>query len=504
MTPTRRRHRPRTSIIVTTLFSLFYFVSVFTSKIDILLPSYLKSASESVHQLYGASEALSYLEYIEELAHPAAYLLEYIMSRAASDSGDVSGVLGGRPQPPSPPTSVHASPSPAPQSPMGPLDLLNKPDIIKSVAEFHIKRDASYIAPPSLDIKDIYNLFNETIWNTADLTLNDHILRYFRSCPTSRSDYKIGYIVLTEPEYKHLWDNDRIKMTNVDIAMAQGYPNLYQHIHIHQQATDAINFKITSCILVVSNDKIDVNWKRDYLGHRLYLIAINIAVDEPRTRNILRPYRRDSSQHQEFELNQPASTPPLHVPSIGNVLVILCRTTSQDIYDKVNHPGIVSSHVFDQTAISGPLNSHAHSLISLCAHDTIWSKAHLHIQMYFPHMMNIIKTQNLFIKPPNAPVDFFRNSSPSRYRSLSLSLPLSLSLSLEQIIYVVPLPLSNAKKVVFANCTLLQYISYFLLRLCYITALLPNGPANIFQRIPLSPFPHTLTNNSCFVLDVMQ
>ena len=150
---TRRRHRPRTSIIVTTLFSIFYFVSVFTSKIDILLPSYLKSASESVHQLHSASEALSYLECIEELAHPAAYLLEYIMSRAPSDIGDISGVMGGRPQPPSPPTSVHASPSPAPQSPLGPLDLLNKPDIIKGVAEFHIKRDASYIAPASLDIK---------------------------------------------------------------------------------------------------------------------------------------------------------------------------------------------------------------------------------------------------------------------------------------------------------------------------------------------------------------
>ena len=264
-----------------------------------------------------------------------------------------------------------------------PLDLLNKQDIIKSVAEFHIKRDASYIAPPSLDIKDIYNMFNETTWNTADLTLNDHILRYFRSCPTSR----IGYVVLTEPEYKHLWDNDRIKMTNVDIAMAQGYPNLYQHIHIHQQATDAINFKITSCILLGSNDKIDINWKKEYLSQRLFLVAINIAVDEPRTRNILRPYPRERSQHQEFELNQPTSTPPLHVPSIGNVLVILIGPTSQCIFDKVNHPGIVSSHLFDQTAISGPLNSHAHSLASLCAHDTIWSKAHRHIQMYFPHTL---------------------------------------------------------------------------------------------------------------------
>ena len=129
------------------------------------------------------------------------------------------------------------------------------------------------------------------------------------------------------------------------------------------------------------------------LGQKLYLAAIAIQVDEPRTRNVLRPYRRDSSQHQEFELNQPTSTPPLHVPSISNVLVILRGPTSQDIYDKINHPGIVSSHVFDQMAISGPLNSHAHSVISLCAYDTIWSTAHRHIQMYFPHMMNIIKWQ---------------------------------------------------------------------------------------------------------------
>ena len=392
VTTTRRRHRPRTSIIVTTLFSLFYFVSVFTSKIDILLPSYLKSASESVHQLHSASEALNYLEYIEELAHPAAYFLEYIMSRPASDVGDVSGVLGGRPQPPSPPTSVHPSP-PSPQAPLGPLDMLKKHDIVRSFAEFHIKRDATYIAPASMDIKDIYNGFEEPTFCNADLALNDIIGSYFRACPPHRNDTKIGYIVLNEKEYQHLWDTDNIKLTNVDIPMSHGYPNLYQHIHIHQQATDAINFKITSSILLGANDKIDINWKRDYFAQKLYLVAIAIMVDEPRTRNILRPHRRDSSQHHEFELNQPTSTPPLHVPSIGNVLVIICGPTSQYIYDKVNHPGIASSHAFDQTAISGPLNSHSHSLISLCAHDTIWSKAHRHIQMCFPHMMNIIKWQ---------------------------------------------------------------------------------------------------------------
>ena len=355
-------------------------MSVFTSKIDILLPSYLKSASESVHQLYGASEALSYLEYIEELAHPAIYLLEYIMSRAPSDIGDVNGVLGGRPQPPSPPTSVYASPSLAsPPAPLGPLDLLKKHDIVRSFSEFHIKRDATYIAPVSVDIKDIYNRLRSLPPTTRTSPCTTSLACTSEPVPVHRNDVKLGYIVLNEKEFKHLWDNNEIKLTMVDIPMTHGYPNLCQHIHIHQQATDAINFKITSCILLGSNDKIDVNWKKDYFAQKLYLVALAIMVDEPRTRNILRPYRRDSSQH--------------HVPSIGNVFVILRGPTSQDIYDKVNHPGIVSSHVFDQAAISGPLDSHTHSLISLCAHETMWNKAHRHIQMYFPHVTNIIKWQ---------------------------------------------------------------------------------------------------------------
>ena len=177
----------------------------------------------------------------------------------------------------------------------------------------------------------VVNRFEEPTFYNSDLSLDDIILRYFRACPLRQNDTKVGYIVLNQKEYQHLWDNDEIKLTNVDIAMTHGYPNLYQHIHFHQQATDAINFKITSCILLGSNDKIDIKWKKDYLGQDLYLVVIATKVDEPRTRNILRPYRRDSSQHQELELNQPTSTPPLHVPSISNVLVNLRGPTSQKI-----------------------------------------------------------------------------------------------------------------------------------------------------------------------------
>ena len=46
--PTNRRCQPKASIIVTTLFSFLYSISLFTSKFDILLPSYIKSASACV------------------------------------------------------------------------------------------------------------------------------------------------------------------------------------------------------------------------------------------------------------------------------------------------------------------------------------------------------------------------------------------------------------------------------------------------------------------------
>ena len=56
-------------------------------------------------------------------------------------------------------------------------------------------------------------------------------------------------------------------------------------------------------------------------------------------------------------------------------------------------PAIISSHLFDQTSISGPFNSNSRILISLRNHETIWSKAHRHIATHFPHTMHIVKWQ---------------------------------------------------------------------------------------------------------------
>ena len=86
---------------------------------------------------------------------------------------------------------------------------MKKCDIMRSFAEFHIKRDV-----PTL------HKFEEPTF-AQDLGLEHYILRYFRARPLHQNDQKIAYIVLSEKEYKHLWDNDEIKLTNVDIATSR-------------------------------------------------------------------------------------------------------------------------------------------------------------------------------------------------------------------------------------------------------------------------------------------
>ena len=61
------------------------------------------------------------------------------------------------------------------------------------------------------------------------------------------------------------------------------------------------------------------------------------------------------SQHQEFELNQTTSLTPLRVHSVGHQLIVTKGPTGQNIFDKVSNPAIISSHLLDQTSISGPL-----------------------------------------------------------------------------------------------------------------------------------------------------
>ena len=243
----RRQHRQKASITVTTLFSVF-----------ILLPFDIKLASESVCQLYRTSpEACSYLDCLEHCAQPTVQFCQYIMStatKATSDIGDIGGVVGGVVNPKSPHPSSQPSPASPPQ-PLGPLDSIRKHNI-KMFSAFHIKRDATYLAPPSVDIKDIYNQSFTPILD-PNLDTFEAIGKYFRACPHHQSDQKNAYFVLYDDEFRYLESHNKIQLTNVDPLLQAGYPSLYQHIHLHQQTTDTINFRITSSLLLGANDKIE-------------------------------------------------------------------------------------------------------------------------------------------------------------------------------------------------------------------------------------------------------
>ena len=64
---------------------------------------------------------------------------------------------------------------------------------------------------------------------------------------------------------------------------------------------------------------------------------------------------------------------------IGYLLSVIEGPTARRIFKKVHTPQISSKHLFDQTSISGPMNSNAYSLVSLINHYAIWPKAHHHI-----------------------------------------------------------------------------------------------------------------------------
>ena len=155
-------------------------------------------------------EAYSYLDYLDHLAHPTVHFCQYIMSmttKAVSDIGDICGVVGGVVNPTSPHPSSQTSP-PSPQ-PIGPLDHLNKHNIIKMFSEFHIKRDATYLAAPSADIKKIHNEFFTPILDPSCNTF-ETIGAYFRACPPRQNDPKIAYIVIYEDKLRYLESHNKI------------------------------------------------------------------------------------------------------------------------------------------------------------------------------------------------------------------------------------------------------------------------------------------------------
>ena len=85
----------------------------------------------------------------------------------------------------------------------------------------------------------------------------------------------------------------------------------------------------------------------------------------------LRPYRRESSQHQQFELNQPTSVPPLHISSIGHVLAVFKASTQSRTSLRRSTTLRSAAHIcLIRHQSVGPRNSKARSLINLRNHVT--------------------------------------------------------------------------------------------------------------------------------------
>ena len=150
--------------------------------------------------------------------------------------------------------------------------------------------------------------------------------------------------MLCSDEWKHLESTGHIQLSNVDLLMQQGPPNLYQHTHLHQQATQTVNLKITSSLPLEANDKISDHIMDKFLQQQLYLTCILVKTDEPQAHHVLRSYSRQPSQHQEFKLNQPTSAQPLSINDIGYLLRVIKAPTAGNIFKKVHTPQISSSH----------------------------------------------------------------------------------------------------------------------------------------------------------------
>ena len=167
----------------------------------------------------------------------------------------------------------------------------------------------------------------------------------------------------------------------------------YQHIHLHQQATDAINFKITSCLLLGTNDKIDNNWK-GMTSHRTSASLpswsrwMNLAQG---TSCVLTGENRanvkslsSTSLHQYLRCTSTA----LDISSSSSrALQVRTSLTRSTIQPSSAHICLTKHRYQDLSTLN------SRSLFSLRNYETIWPKSHRHITTYFPRMMQIMKCQ---------------------------------------------------------------------------------------------------------------
>ena len=115
----------------------------------------------------------------------------------------------------------------------------------------------------SIELGSVYPWLLELRWLDVLLAIDSKIQSYVRTSTTRRSSRHTSRLVLDIRTIWRLLTSSSTKMSTSTSSSTATYSwptstlyfmldtqNLYQHIHLHQQATGAINFKITSCLLL--------------------------------------------------------------------------------------------------------------------------------------------------------------------------------------------------------------------------------------------------------------
>ena len=94
-------------------------------------------------------------------------------------------------------------------------------------------RDASYHAAPPLDILTNFQSWRVLLAICRDLSVKELMETYL---DTGRSTGKGDVIVCIASwltEYVRRTEFEEVKLENIDDLMPRGYPNAFQHTHIH-------------------------------------------------------------------------------------------------------------------------------------------------------------------------------------------------------------------------------------------------------------------------------
>ena len=113
-----------------------------------------------------------------------------------------------------------------------------------------------------------------------------------------------------------------------------------------------------------ANDKIDDNFKEELLRQQLYLVAIFVLSRLMNLGQGTSYFHTEGNYHNVRSSSSTSLHQYLHYkPTALATSWPPSKDRQATTFSKVHDPQISSTHLFDPTSISGPLNSNVHSLV---------------------------------------------------------------------------------------------------------------------------------------------